>query len=131
VPAKSPRAEAAYLWARWLVHPDNIKQTTLAGTGIDPYWRSLFADPDLQKGWADGKDGTRIELDQASHKMLVLPNIPEWPQLQEALDLGLSQAYVKQATPRDALATVAQAWTQTLQGAGYGAAGKPPYTTQP
>jgi ABC-type glycerol-3-phosphate transport system substrate-binding protein len=131
VPAKSQRVEAAYLWARWLTHPDNIKQTTLAGTGIDPYWRSLLADPDVQKGYADGKNGARTELDQASHKMLVLPNIPEWPQLQEALDLGLSQAYVKQAAPRDALGTVAQAWTQILQGAGYGAAGKPPYTPQP
>ena len=98
--------------------------------GIDPYWRSLFADAEVQAGWADGKNGTRIELDQASHKTLVLPNIPEWPQLQEALDLGLSQAYVKQATPRDALGSVAQAWTQTLQGAGYGAAGKPLYTPQ-
>ena len=84
----------------------------------------------VQKGYADGKNGARTELDQASHKMLVLPNIPEWPQLQEALDLELYQAHVKQATPRDALSTVAQAWTQTLQGAGYGAAGKPPYTPQ-
>jgi multiple sugar transport system substrate-binding protein len=131
IPAKSSHTEAAYLWARWLVQPDNIKKTTLAGTGVDPYWRSLFADPEVQAGWADGKNGTRIELDQASHKTLVLPNIPEWPQLQEALDLGLSQAYIKQATPKDALGTVAQAWTQTLQDAGYAAAGKPPYTPQP
>jgi ABC-type glycerol-3-phosphate transport system substrate-binding protein len=130
IPAKSPHTEAAYLWARWLVQPENIKRTTLAATGIDPYWRSLFSDPQLQAGWTDGKNGTRIELDQASHKTLVLPNIPEWPQLQEALDLGLSQAYVKQATPADALGSVAQAWTQTLQGAGYGAAGKAPYTPQ-
>ena len=118
------------MWARWLVQPENIKRTTLAATGIDPYWRSLFSDPQLQAGWTDGKNGTRIELDQASHKTLVLPNIPEWPQLQEALDLGLSQAYVKQATPTDALGTIAQAWSQTLQGAGYGAAGKPPYAPQ-
>jgi hypothetical protein len=72
-----------------------------------------------------------VELDQTSHKTLVLPNIPEWPQLQEALDLGLSQAYIKQSAPPDALASVAQAWTQTLQGAGYSASGKPPYTLQP
>jgi hypothetical protein len=76
VTAKSTRAEAAYLWARWFVHPDNIKQTTLAGTGIDPYWRSLFDDPQVQSGWTDGKNGTRIVLDQASHKTLLLPNIP-------------------------------------------------------
>ena len=130
IPVKSANTEPAYLWARWMVHPDNIKKTAMAGTGIDPYWRSVFADPELQARYADGKNGARVTLDQTSHKMLVLPNIPEWPQLQEALDLGLSQAYIKQMSSRDALVGVARAWTQTLQGAGYGSPNKPAYTPQ-
>ena len=98
--------------------------------GHRPVLAVTFDDPQVQSGWTDGKNGTRIVLDQASHKTLILPNIPEWPLLQEALDLGLSQAYIKQATPRDALGTVAQAWSLGLQAAGYGAAGKPAYTPQ-
>ncbi|MBV9579495.1 MAG: extracellular solute-binding protein [Chloroflexi bacterium] len=130
IPAKSKNAEAAYLWARWLVQPENALETALAGTGVEPYWMSLFEDPRLQQGFTDGKNGWRAEISQASDKTLALPNIPEWPQLYEALDLGLSEAYVKQKSSADALNEVSDAWTQILTKANYYAGNQRPYNTQ-
>lgn len=130
VPAKSRNAEAAYLWVRWLTHPENIKQTSLLGTGVEPVWKSVFNDPQFQRGVFDGKNGWKAELDQASRKILALPNIPEWPSLQEVLDLNLSQAYTKQKPPRDALQETASAWLQSLGRAGYYRSGRAPYRPQ-
>ncbi len=130
IPARAKSPEAAYLWARWFTHPDNIKRTSLQGTGVEPVWSSVFQDAEFQRGFADGKKGWKAEMDQASHKTLALPNIPEWPSLQEALDLALSEAYVKQKTPKQALDGVAQAWLQTLGRAGYYRPGRTPYRPQ-
>jgi ABC-type glycerol-3-phosphate transport system substrate-binding protein len=130
IPAKSQHAEAAYLTARWLVNPENIKRTSLMGTGVEPAWHSVFQDPEFQRRFADGKTGWKAELDQANAKILALPNIPEWPQLQEALDLNLSQAYVKQKSPADALQETASAWLAVLGRAGYYRGGRTPYRTQ-
>jgi ABC-type glycerol-3-phosphate transport system substrate-binding protein len=82
VPARSGHAEAAYLWARYMLQPDNQLETALAGTGVEPFWRSLFMDPRLQQGFLDGKAGWQQEINQTSDRTLTLPNIPEWPQLQ-------------------------------------------------
>jgi multiple sugar transport system substrate-binding protein len=130
IPAKSKNPEAAYLMARWLVNTENIKRTSLQGTGVEPVWSSVFQDPEFQRGFTDGKAGWRAELDQANAKTLALPNIPEWPQLQEALDLNLSQAYVKQKSPGDALQETASAWLAVLGRAGYYRGVGQPYRTQ-
>ncbi len=130
IPAKSKHAEAAYLMARWLVNPEHIKRTSLQGTGIEPVWSSVFQDPEFQRGFTDGKNGWRAELDQANAKTLALPNIPEWPQLQETLDLNLSQAYIKQKPPAAALQETASAWLAVLARAGYYRGGRAPYRVQ-
>jgi multiple sugar transport system substrate-binding protein len=130
IPTTSKHQEAAYLWARYVAHPTVNKELALTGQGVDPVWTEVLQDPEFQRRWGDGRIAAREELAMCAGKLFQFPLIPEWAGLAETLDLKLSQAYIKERSPKQALDEVAADWVQKLGRAGYYRPGRAPYRSQ-
>lgn len=111
--------EAAIDLATFLGSPEVMKQASLApGSGVNPARRSTLDDIDA---WVKGGFPTKEDAQDytgAIMKILNNPNmvfqlrIPGYAQYQDALELAVSKALAKQATPQEALDEAAKTWNE-------------------
>ncbi len=107
IPTDSKNPEAAWVFMQWFNTPDVQKKISLDG-GF-PNLVSCYEDPELMS----------IPYWEASQKAYEIsttrPRIAEWPKMDEILMLELSNAIIKETTPKQALDNAALKFTEELK----------------
>ena len=108
IPTDSQNPEAAYLFMEWFNTPEIQKAISL--DGWFPNLTSVYEDPELDQlpYWQGSKEAYEISTTR--------PRIPEWDEMDEILRLQLSNCVAGQATPQEALDTVAAEYEKILEG---------------
>lgn len=121
VPTNAKNQEAAIDLVAFLASPEIMKTASLtSGSGVNPARLSTLDDIDA---WVakDGKPGFTTRKDAEGYtgaikdilsnsNMVFQLNIPAYAQYQDALEIAVSKALAKQATPQKALDEAAAAW---------------------
>jgi multiple sugar transport system substrate-binding protein len=114
VAADSKNPEAAYCVAKDIAYNRSLEDVSSALTGLDPYRQSHLENVDAFAPLM-GKDNAAAYL--AGLKEGLADGYPDIfiagaAQYQDALDLGVNQALAGQASPKDALDSVAKKWDE-------------------
>lgn len=116
--AKNAKAkDAAIDFAAYLASPEVMKvASTTGGSGVNPARLSTVQDtkPWVASGFASDQDAkdylTTLQNVQQSPNAVFQLRIPGYPQYQDIVELAVSKALSKQATPQQALDEAAQGW---------------------
>ena len=125
VPKNSKQQDAAWDYIMWYASPENsLQDVVTAGTGINPYRLTHFADIDawtraFSRSAASEYLGVlRSSLD-SPHAALDL-RIPGFIRYTNALEIELSKALENEISVKVALDRVAAAWNEITRSLGYG-----------
>jgi multiple sugar transport system substrate-binding protein len=114
VAADSKNPEAAYCIAKDIAYNRSLEDVSTSLTGLDPYRQSHLENVDAFAPLM-GKDNAAAYLAGLKEGLADgYPDIfiPGAAQYQDALDLGVNQALAGQASPKDALDSVAKKWDE-------------------
>lgn len=109
----SKHKDATYLFLSYLTSPGNAMKI-FEKTGVYPSHVSIYKDPQLAKKYPffhASLEGLRGTVGR--------PRIPESTELCDIMDIKVSQVFVGELTPEEALEQCAKEWEQILSDAGY------------
>ena len=114
IPKNAPHKDAAYLFINWLSSTSTMRDWQFTRTSGPPALKSVLSDPEVIEA-----NPEYVALQQQLKVASTVPRIPEWFEIQEALQTYYGKGFGGEITPEAAMHQAAKEIDNAMRKAGY------------